>query len=385
MWNLPMAKLNKREYRIEVVRPVWMPFNDVAQTIVESLVNKFNYPTTGPKAEKYAVMIASIIKAAQTLPKQSEGRKPKYLGVSFGSKNWSRFPLVGREVAVKVVKEVLEYLEASQVAGSGKNWHQDETGKWYLDPQMSMYNINLQRLPSNLLEARFIEVGRPLVKVNSSETRQQKIKRKARNLPKGFLNNTETKALDQSAMLASESRIQSLNEFWLEHPLVLPNGNAAASATRVFHDGRFDAGGRIYGAWTGLDQKEHRIHCTIDDKPICEIDIRASQPTLFSSLLGYKLGGLKASDQWDDVYAELSHLAPTGIGWAVLDDTIDTIDMMKRNRSVAKKVVMALIGSGISLKAKATDDLAKDFGLADTGWKLFRDQLIKTIPAFDEL
>jgi|TARA_B110000090_G_scaffold145765_1_gene159991 hypothetical protein len=96
MWNLPMAKLNKREYRIEVVRPVWMPFNDVAQTIVESLVNKFNYPTTGPKAEKYAVMIASIIKAAQTLPKQSEGRKPKYLGVSFGSKNWSRFPLVGR-------------------------------------------------------------------------------------------------------------------------------------------------------------------------------------------------------------------------------------------------------------------------------------------------
>ena len=210
-----MAKLNKREYRIEVVRPVWMPFNDVAQTIVESLVNKFNYPTTGPKAEKYAVMIASIIKAAQTLPKQSEGRKPKYLGVSFGSKNWSRFPLVGREVAVKVVKEVLEYLEANQVAGSGKNWHQDETGKWYLDSQMSMYNINLQRLPSNLLEARFIEVGRPLVKVNSSGTRQQKIKRKARNLPKDFLNNIETKALDQSAILASESRIQSLNEIWL--------------------------------------------------------------------------------------------------------------------------------------------------------------------------
>ena len=149
--------------------------------------------------------------------------------------------------------------------------------------------------------------------------------------------------------------------------------------------GRFDAGGRIYGAWTSLDQKEHRIHCTIDDEPICEIDIRASQPTLFSSLLGYKLGGLKASDQWDDVYAELSHLAPTGIGWAVLDDTIDTIDTMKRNRSVAKKVVMALIGSGIPLKAKATDDLAKDYGLTDIGWKHFRDRLITTIPAFDEL
>ena len=211
-----MAKLNKREYRIEVVRPVWMPFNDVAQTIVESLVNKFKYPTTGPKAKKYAVMIASIIKAAQTLPKQSEGRKPKYLGVSFGSKNWSRFPLVGREVAVKVVKEVLEYLEANQVAGSGKNWHQDETGKWYLDPQMSMYNINLQRLPSNLLEAKFIEVGRPLVKVNEQESRPQRDRRKARNLPKGFLNNKAAKALDGDAHRASESHIQGLNEFWLK-------------------------------------------------------------------------------------------------------------------------------------------------------------------------
>ncbi len=83
-----MAKLDKRSYRVEVIRPVWMPFNDVAETIVESLAHTFNYPTTGPKSERYAVVIASIIKAAQTLPKQSEGRKPKHLGVPFGSKNW---------------------------------------------------------------------------------------------------------------------------------------------------------------------------------------------------------------------------------------------------------------------------------------------------------
>ena len=100
-----MVNLDKRSYRVEVIRPVWMPFNDVAYTIVESLVHKLGYPTTGPKAEKYAVMIASIIKAVQTLPKQSEGRKPKYVGVSFGSQNWSRFPLVGREVAVKVLSD----------------------------------------------------------------------------------------------------------------------------------------------------------------------------------------------------------------------------------------------------------------------------------------
>ena len=128
------------------------------------------------------------IQAAQTLPKQSKGRKPKYVGVSFGSQNWSLFPLVGREVAVKVLKEVFEYLDAKLVDGSGKNWHQDSDGKWYLDPKMLMYHIRLSSLPSNLLEARFIEAGRPLVKVNSAEARQQKINRKAKNLPKGSLN-----------------------------------------------------------------------------------------------------------------------------------------------------------------------------------------------------
>jgi len=74
-------------------------------------------------------------------------------------------------------------------------------------------------LPSNLLEARFIEVGRPLVKVNSAEARQQKINRKAKNLPKGFLKYKEANALDRDALRASESRIQSLNEFWLKQSI----------------------------------------------------------------------------------------------------------------------------------------------------------------------
>lgn len=40
--------------------------------------------------------------------------------------------------------------------------------------------------------------------------------------------------------------------------------------TRVFHDGRLDSGGRLYGPWTGMDQKSHRLYCTIDDAPVVE-------------------------------------------------------------------------------------------------------------------
>ena len=71
--------------------------------------------------------------------------------------------------------------------------------------------------------------------------------------------------------------------------------------------------------------------------------------------------------------------------WTVVDDTIDKIELIKRNRNVAKGVVMALIGSGLPLKAKATSELVKDFGLTPQGWSLFRDKLVETIPALNEL
>ena len=172
-------------------------------------------------------------------------------------------------------------------------YYQDDQGKWRTDPKMSMYTLDLdQSCLSSFLRQEFIEVGRPFVKVNKAETRQQKNRRKKQKLSKPFLNSKAAKTLSEGGLRASESRIQRLNQHWLRHPLELPNGHALASATRTFHDSRFDAGGRIYGGWTGLDQKDKRLHCTIDGEPVVEIDIRASQPTLLSSLLGYKLGGL---------------------------------------------------------------------------------------------
>ena len=272
------------------------------------------------------------------------------------------------------------------VEGSGTSGlYQDDQGKWRTDPKMSMYTLDLDKLPEQLLEARFIEVGRPLVKINKAETRQQKNRRKTQKLTKPFLNHKEATVLNQGAHTASESRIQCLNQHWLRHPLELPNGHAVASATRTFHDSRFDAGGRIYGGWTGLDQKDKRLHCTIDGEPVVEIDIRASQPTLLSSLLGYKLGGLGSQGEWDDVYGELSHLASVHHYWTIVDDKIDKIELIKRNRNVAKGVVMALIGSGLPLKAQATSELVKDFGLTPEGWFLFRERLVKTVPALNDL
>jgi len=378
--------LDKQSYQLEVTRPVWLPYNDTAHDIVAALVDQLGYPTTGPKAERYAVLVASLLKASQAHISSTNIGKPHYIGIQRRASAWSRFPLVGRTVSDGVVGDFLNYFGGQLVEGSGTSGlYKDDHGNWRTDPKMSMYTLDLPKLPEQLLEARFIEVGRPLVKVNKAETRQQKNRRKTQKLAKPFLNHKEATALNQEAHTASESRIQRLNSFYRNHSIELPNGHAAASVTRVFHDSRFDAGGRLYGAWTGLDQKGKRLHCTIDNEPVVEIDIRASQPTLLSSLLGHKLGGLGPKGKWDDVYSELSHLASVHHYWTIVDDKIDKIELIKRNRNVAKGVVMALIGSGSPLKSKATSELVKNFGLTPKGWLLFRDRLVETIPALNDL
>ncbi|OAN70558.1 hypothetical protein A8B83_13905 [Rhodobacteraceae bacterium EhC02] len=299
---------------------------------------------------------------------------------------WSLFPMVGKDVAPKVIDRLVEYFGAHLVEGSGDSGlFKDENGKWAKDPRMTMYEVDLSSLPEKLEDARFVQVGLPTVKVNKAETRQQRDKRNLQKQSKPFLNNKQCTELFGDAHTAAESRVEALNQFWLQHPLKMPNGHSAASATRVYHDGRMDAGGRLYGAWTGLDKGTERLFCTIDGDPICEIDIKASQPTLFSSLLGYRLGGLEKGEQWWDVYSQLSRLGSVNHWWTVVDDTIDVMEQIKRNRKVAKAVVMELIGSGNSLKSRATDDLVKETGLMPQGWESFREQLVRTVPALEEL
>ena len=55
-----MAAPEKSTYRLAVVRPVWLPFNKTAELIVNDLISELGYPSTGPKAAKYAVVVASV-------------------------------------------------------------------------------------------------------------------------------------------------------------------------------------------------------------------------------------------------------------------------------------------------------------------------------------
>lgn len=371
-----------------VIQSVWEPFGTEAEGLVDRFVKDACWPSVGPKAIKYRVMVASFLKAVQDVHlrhshSRSDNKECPFLGVKWRNDAWSMFPLVGKDLAKKIIPELLQHFDAKQIEGSGSsNLVQDKEGKWSNDPKMSMYEVDLVKA-EQFKTLRFIQTGLPHIKINKSESRRQRDARRAEKKAKPYLNNTKARQLFGDLHRNSDSRIERLNAFWRCNPLILPNGHAAASATRVYHDGRMDAGGRLYGAWTGLDKATERLHCTIGGEPICELDIRASQPTLFSSLLGYRMGGLGKGDTWGDVYAELSSLWAVNTWWADHDLLIDKIDLITRNRKVSKGVVVALIGSGNSLKAKASEELANEHGLTQTGWLSFRDTLIRTIPALE--
>tara|TARA_B110000211_G_scaffold44185_1_gene46654 strand:+ start:169 stop:627 length:459 start_codon:yes stop_codon:yes gene_type:complete len=152
-----MPTPDKSTYRLAVTRPVWLPFNNTAKLIVDDLMSKLGYPTTGPKAVKYAIVVASVLKAAQTVEGSSRSEQPTYLGIQLKASAWSRYPLVGRDIAKKVIDDFIILVGASFIEGSGDSGlHKDEKGKWRTDPIMSMYGIDLTRLLSNLAAARFV-------------------------------------------------------------------------------------------------------------------------------------------------------------------------------------------------------------------------------------
>jgi hypothetical protein len=202
---------DKKTYHLEVTRPVWLPFNDTSKELVSTLVEHFGYPTTGPKADKYAVVVSSLLKATQVLLRSNDKRLPTHLGIQRKASAWSQFPLVGKDISKRVIDDFLTYFDARLVEGSGTSGlHQDDQGKWRKDPIMSMFTLRLETLPAELSEARFIEVGRPNVKVNKAESRQQKNRRIAQVGSKPFYNNKAAKALNEDAYTSSQSRIESL-------------------------------------------------------------------------------------------------------------------------------------------------------------------------------
>ena len=179
-----------------VLRPVWEPFGTEAEEVVDRLVKDAFWPSDGPKAIKYRVMVASFLKAVQEvffrhLHRGNNDNSSVYLGVRRRNEAWSACPLVGKDVGIKVADELCKQFCVMQVEGSGSsNLVQDEQGKWSTDPKMSMYEVDLAKA-EQFITLRFIQTGLPRIKINKAESRRQRDARRAEKKAKPYLNNTQ--------------------------------------------------------------------------------------------------------------------------------------------------------------------------------------------------
>ena len=208
-------------------------------------------------------------------------------------------------------------------------------------PKQTTYRICLSMAHREALRvAAFNDSNRPTLLVNRPEEAQHPL-RELHNLPRKKMTKAEMRNLPRGSLLKRHKPVIKLSKSWSMHPLVLPAtehhaGRAFSCMTRIFHHGRLNHGGRYYAGYTNIPGDE-RLHLTIDGEAIAEIDFNASQPTLFSTLLGIKMD---VPEVWTDAYANVMHRL------SGLEEPYDVL------RSRVKAVCVELIGSGVCSKDK---------------------------------
>ena len=328
-------------------KPQYLPYNDEAEALVESLAAELQLTLKGKTGAKHRTILASFLYCVQ---KAGVGAYLVWSGgtTSQDTTGFSFFPATGattvRAVKAKLVElgYITEFDDLPSVIGnmanreaaalmgiSGTSGHIKNI-KSYRINEMPMFN------ESRFTSAQFVDAQRPFVMVNKSEEYTDKRERKAAGSKAPKLSWNAVYKGDQGREASAAAKpVKEMNAFWAKHPLTLPATNTRkaklfACATRIFHDGSLISGGRWYGGWTNLESHK-RLHMRIDDEPICEIDLNASQPTLFSALRGIRMN--VGGDTWTDVYASVV-------------ERLNADEEPKLLRMMVKQVLVEMIGSG---------------------------------------
>lgn len=377
-------------YRLQ---PTYEPMDDAAKLRTNWFIKRLRLPASGPKAKGYEVMVASILRTSSAVilreakekEKAKSKRKPVQLGMPIGNDNWSDFPAVGATVGKKVLASFEEagFLVRDQTSGK-REFYTTGTGKLAYEPIMTCWSVTreLRKLFKDDL-GRFVETGRPLILVNKVETYSQKRHREKQGSPKEKLSSAQrVKLFGQETLAQHHERTKALENYWRKHPLVFSDGNAAASASRIFSDSCLKVGGRFYGAWSNL-KSEERLACTIDGERLVQLDISASQPTLLSALLGVKMNNLSDQGGWYDPYTQLTGLWSYGVTAEQSEE--ERHATMKRAKNIAKAVTMEIIGTGNIDKDHPSDRLKEEEHVTQDEWDFFKGRLREAIPALERL
>ena len=353
--------------------PCWAAYNPAAHKLVDHAIDVLGYSQSRPTSiAKYRIVIASIFALSANIDQKENGS----LALSKHGNTWTPYA-VGRDIILRVFDDMEAKGWIAFREGSGKFiLYEDDDGKTKRMGLLSQYVVHesLYAL-EGYYDAAWRDAHKPPVVVSVSETYGAKVIRKHRGMKKPKMRHR--KVLDTFGQRYSKTAtgVNLLGKYWREHPLCLPpKGNNipayAASATRVYHDGRMDSGGRYYGAWVNMEGNQ-RLLCSIDDEPVVQIDLNASQPTLFSSLMGYEM---EVGNTWEDLYAEM-------LRGFTNTESKDSASVMRKK---IKQCAVEVIGTGNVTKQHPAPDSNVTWASLDE-WELYRLTLLHHVPALMRL
>ena len=354
-------------------QPHYLPHNQAAERLTNAIARELNLSLSGKTGQKHEIIIASFLCAVKY---RNENTIVWRTGKdNQDSEYWAFNPKVGQSVSLKICTALEDAGFISRVTDEG---HINLIASQELDPLMkaemlswlnkdkrtpaALFIVNTQLLDLETLEAAsFVEANRPYVYLNKAEQPKERIDRKKRrdSAPKHRL--TTIKSTYGPAYSSAVRSVKQMNAMWLQHQLHLPTTHSStemylASATRIFHNGNFDSGGRWYGSWTSLT-RETRKHLTIDDEPVVEVDLNASLLTLLSCVVSQPM---QCGDTWDDAYA-------------VVAERLEFDEPYEVSRAKVKQVIVELIGTGNPHKAEpAMNDKDSPFDDSGTSKKQFK-------------
>ena len=362
-----------------LLQPIWEPYNPVAEALCDELIADLGLPTTVGKLPRYRAFMASLLVIC---------RRKDLVGIPHKNDYWSPFPLLGRSIANACTGSLAVCHLLHKVEGTGKRvFQKSENNTISYDALTSLYIPSDELIAlANTTGAEFIETGRPYVKVNAAETHSEKHIRERYNRSKPSVGLSTLPEASHVVINSDKERLAAIATFWRSHPLRVSKGLYAASVTRIYHNGRTDAGGRLYGYWTN-QKSEHRKTYTIDGEATAQIDVTGSQPTLLSALLGIPFQIVPADQKpeiWYDPYGEIAFSFMGTLGDEVWENWGEG-DGIVPYRNLFKKISSELIGTGNPGKLKPSKETRAEFNLSDEEWITARDFLLRRIPALKKL
>lgn len=333
--------------------PSLVPYNDAAKRLTDQYRDKLELPRTPAKGPKYNNVVASVLAAFQGVLSTDQG----VLYWPIKQDKFSAYPMAGRQILQKTQEAFRDKGLITLVQLGGSKLEVTEVTD---DPNKND-QFHFKRVPTlwdvvdedimqqdDFWNAEFQEVGRPFIAVGEFQSRADRYYTEIDGRSPPRIPTSQLTDRFGFEGWVSESGVNRLHDNWKDQPLTFQfyKGNSsykrhASSATRVFSDGSMDRGGRFYGMWSNLS-KAQRLRATMNGRPVVEIDIKASQPTLLSGFLGkpMNVGG----KHWTDVYGLIVNDIHS-------DKALKHVDASELKDKV-KSVIMEMIGTGNPNKYK---------------------------------